>query len=228
MTSIRSMASDHAAPRPGFIDVLQTAVPGTSRFVKPGQQVIAEGDALQAVVAVASGLLRCVRIAADGRRHVGRLARAGDVIGLGVQRVHRFSVEAITPCSVVAFSAKAIDQAYAERADVRTAIAAAICTDLAARNRNQFRVERLTADERVADFVLEILDDPEASDGVRYGFRMSPEDVADYLGLTVDIVARALGRLQRGGMLTMADSQHFYVVCRLALKAFVKGDEGTG
>jgi CRP-like cAMP-binding protein len=222
------MASDHAALTPGFIDVLQTAVPGTSRFLRPDQQVIAEGDGLQAVVAVASGLLRCVRMTADGRRHVGRLARAGDVIGLGVHRVHRFSVEAITPCSVVAFSAKAIDHAYAERADVRKAIMAAIRTDLAARNRNQFRVGRLPADERVADLVLEILDDPEASDGVRYGFRMPPEDMADYLGLTVEIVGRALGRLQRDGMLTMADSQHFSAVCRSALKAFVKGDEGTG
>lgn len=228
MTSVRSMTSDHAALTPGFIDVLQTAVLGTSRFLRPDQQVIAEGDGPQAVVAVAPGLLRCVRMTADGRRHVGRLARARDVIGLGVHRAHRFSVEAITPCSVVAFSAKGIDQVYVERADVRKAIMAAICTDLAARNRNQFRVGRLPADERVADLVLETLDDPEAFDGVRYGFRMPPEDMADYLELTVEIVARALGRLQRDRMLTMADSQHFSAVCRSGLKAFVKGDAGTG
>jgi CRP/FNR family nitrogen fixation transcriptional regulator len=64
---------------------------------------------------------------------------------------------------------------------------------------------RKNAQERVASFLLEMASRLSASGAVE--LPMSRQDIADYLGLTIETVSRTLTRLARDGLIAMPEAR---------------------
>jgi CRP-like cAMP-binding protein len=56
---------------------------------------------------------------------------------------------------------------------------------------------RQTAKERVASFLLLIAERSDAEEGLAFDLPMGRQDIADYLGLTIETVCRVLSDLKR-------------------------------
>lgn len=223
MERLHCIANTPAASRRP-LDVLRAEARGVISVVRPDQQIAAQGEERTDVIGVLSGLVRCVRMTPDGRRHIGRFVRRGGVIGLGATSAFRNSIEAVTTSSIIRFSVHALEHRCAEAPSLRSAVVEAMTMELVARERMQFRTGRLWAEERIADFLLELVDEPDATDGQVIAFRMSRADIADHLGLTIETVSRTLSRLQREGVVRMADAHHLSVVDMSMLRALASGD----
>jgi CRP-like cAMP-binding protein len=90
--------------------------------------------------------------------------------------------------------------------------------------RSQLRLSRLTAHERVADFLAEIVGDEPAGATATYRIAMSRLDIADYLGLTLETVSRGLHRLDWMGVIELVDAHQFRVRNLNGLRRIAGGD----
>jgi CRP-like cAMP-binding protein len=222
--SLRAVAIPREIVAETPLDVLRRFLPGPTRDIKPDEHVTIEGAHRDLVVGVVSGLLRCFRVTPDGRRHITRFARAGDLIGLGALKTYRGSTEAVAASTIVTFRVRALDGATEEHPRVREAILKAMTMEMTARDRIQFRLGRLWADERVADFLLELSATPDGTSRASSTIAMSRADMADHLGVTIETVSRALHRFQRRGLVRLDSAHRFTILRGRALRGFAAGD----
>ena len=156
-------------------------------------EIFGENEPADYVYRVASGSVRTYKILSDGRRQVGGFYLAGDIFGLESADEHSFSAEAIADSKVVVVKRSGLT-ALATR---DPAIARELY-DLTGRElrRAQDRLLLLvkSAQERVAGFLLEMAE--RACTGNIVELPMSRQDIADYLGLTIETVSRTLTGLE--------------------------------
>jgi CRP-like cAMP-binding protein len=222
--SLRSVSSHRENLLLTPLDVLRDVLPGPTRHVDPDEYVTIEGARRDTVVGVVSGLLRCFRVTPDGRRHITKFARAGDLIGLGALKSYRSSTEAVAASTIVTFPVRALNAAADDDAQVREAILDAMTVEMTARDRIQFRLGRLWADERVADFLIELSTEPDGTTRASSPIAMSRADMADHLGITIETVSRALHRFQRQGLVRLDGAHRFTILRGRALRGFAAGD----
>jgi CRP-like cAMP-binding protein len=222
--AIRAAAShcEHRSDTP--LAILRRVFLAPARHIDPDAHVTIEGAKRDTVVGLVSGLLRCFRVTPDGRRHITKFARAGDLVGLGALKTYTSSTEAVAASTIVAFPARALDAAVEDSAQVRGAVLKAMTAEMTLRDRTQFRLGRLWADERVADFLIEFSIEPDGTACDLTTMEMSRADMADHLGITVETVSRALHRFQRQGLIRLDGAHHFTILRGRALRGFAAGD----
>jgi CRP/FNR family nitrogen fixation transcriptional regulator len=179
------------------------------------QEIFGEDEPAEYVYKVVGGAVRNYRIMTDGRRQIGAFYLPGDIFGLENGRKYRFSAEAIGNTSVRFVKRSAI-VALTER-DYEAARELWIFT-----TRELHRVQEhmlllvMSAQQRVACFLLEMSDRLAASDAVE--FPMSRQDIADYLGLTIETVSRTMSHLVSDAVITLPTPRCVVLRNRRALR----------
>jgi CRP/FNR family transcriptional regulator len=197
-------------------------VAGSLRRLEADEGLFLEGEPALRVFKVVRGLVRCFQMTEDGRRHICRFAGPGDVIGLSAADRYRYSSEAVGPTVVVSASRSAVDSHTDPK--VREYAWLELVKKLAHSERLQLRLSRLTAEERVADFLTEILEKSPEDVQAIHRILMSRLDIADYLGLTLETVSRGLHRLNWLGVIELIDAHHFRVRQLNGLRRIAGGD----
>ena len=75
---------------------------------------------------------------------------------------------------------------------------------------------RRSAAQRVAAFLVEMADDEEPA---TVHLAMTRQDIADYLGLTIETVSRTLSQFERDHVITLPSTRHVILEDRDALMA---------
>lgn len=175
------------------------------------EEIFAQDEEADLLYRVICGVVRTTRLANDGRRHVGDFYYPGEFFGLQRGETHRFSAEALTDCEVLVLRrARAIDGDPV----VQRLIWEATSQELERARERLMLLGRRTAFERVAGFLL---DAAGRADGDPVELPMGRQDIADYLGLTVETVSRMITQLQADGAVTFLDCRHFRILRRAAL-----------
>ena len=127
----------------------------------------------------------------------------GDIFGLENGDCHRFTAEAIVDTTVRLIRRQSVERAAkTDPAMVRSLLT--MTTDNLQHVENHvLLLGRKTSQERVAAFLLEMNGRLTAA-GVMV-LPMNRRDIADYLGLTIETVSRALSEFQRKGYLRFLD-----------------------
>ncbi|RUL97669.1 helix-turn-helix domain-containing protein [Rhizobium chutanense] len=184
-----SQAAERYMPEPNGINAGETRrlPPGTVLWVLPGQGIYREGERASSLYQVQSGAVRVYRIMRNGHRHILSFYGAGEWFGLQDGDIHDDFAEAICDSQI-----RSVPRAGGPMPSINLLDIA--LSSLAIANSRQLIVARQGALERVATFVQEM----SARNGGANEFElmMSRTDVADYLGLTVESVARSLTKLR--------------------------------
>jgi CRP-like cAMP-binding protein len=138
----------------------------------------------------------------------------GDMFGFESGAGHSLSAEAITDAKVLVIKRSAV-AALAERdPDVARQLWTMTSREL---QRVQGHILLLvrSAQERVASFLLEMADRIASSNEIR--LPMSRQDIADYLGLTIETVSRTLTQLEASATIALPTSRHVVIRNRPAL-----------
>ena len=177
-------------------------------------EIYGEGEPADYVYKVVSGTVRTSKILADGRRQIGSFYLPGDVFGLEIGDDHGFSAEAITESRVLVVRRSALIGLANRDGDVARQMWTLAGRELA-RVQDHILLLVKTAQERVVGFLLEMADRTPAADAVE--LPMSRQDIADYLGLTIETVSRTLTMLESDGAIELPTSRCVMLRKRSAL-----------
>jgi len=177
----------------GIESDLNTKVSLNEFTYKKGTEIYGEKEPADYVYQVKSGAVRSYKLLSDGRRQIGAFHLVGDIFGLENGLEHRFTAEAIVNTTVRLIKRRSLEIAAESDAMVSRNLLSMTTNNLQHAEDHMLLLGRKTSLERVAAFLIE-MDRRLTAAGVM-PLPMSRRDIADYLGLTLETVSRALSRL---------------------------------
>jgi CRP-like cAMP-binding protein len=177
-------------------------------------EIYGENEPAEYLYKVISGTVRTYKVLNDGRRQIGFFYLPGDVFGLEVGDKHGFSAEAIADCKVLVIKRSSVIALAARETDVARQLWEMTATELR-RVQDHIMLLIKTAQERVAGFLLEMA--ARAPGCTEIELPMSRQDIADYLGLTIETVSRTLTQLENSAAIAVPTSRRIVLRNRAAL-----------
>jgi CRP/FNR family nitrogen fixation transcriptional regulator len=163
---------------------------GVAKTFAHDAEIFAQGDGCDFVFKVVSGAVRAFRLLADGRRQIIDFYLPGDVFGVEFNAERLAGAEALSDSVIVVARRSALGTDGENGARLwRHAI-----DELRRSQDHVLTLGRRSAAERVASFLIDLAGRLGASDDLE--LPMSRQDIADYLGLTIETVSRTLTQLQ--------------------------------
>jgi CRP/FNR family nitrogen fixation transcriptional regulator len=189
---------------------------GAVLVVGRGQEIYAEGGVADHRYKVVSGAVRTCKLMQDGRRQIAEFLLPGDFFGLAAFDRHLFSAEAIADTVLVRYPRRRLDALADTDARVGRQLREQVCSNLAAAQKRVVLLGRKTAEERVASFLVEMVDRAGDEDAVE--LPMSRYEIADYLGLTVETVSRTFTQFRKTGIIALEHAHRVRLLDRAALE----------
>jgi len=176
---------------------------GTVRLYSPDSPAYREGDQADNVFIIRAGIARASRLLPDGRRQIVAFLWANDLFGLAEDGAYINTIEAVTTLDVVRTPVAAMNELL--RADARISLDMAIRTahSLREAQRHILCLGQLDVPRRVARFISDCASHVELFDERTNVLCMPMKrlDVADYLGTSIEAVARAVTQLESAGLI---------------------------
>ena len=177
-------------------------------------EIYGENEPADYLYKVASGAVRTYKVLNDGRRQIGSFYLPGDIFGLEVGDEHTFSAEAVVDCKVLVIKRSALVSLAGRDKEVARQLWTMAAGDLQ-RAQDHIMLLIKTAQERVAGFLVEM--SVRNSGASEVDLPMSRQDIADYLGLTIETVSRTLTQLENSGAIAVPTSRRIVLRSRGAL-----------
>ena len=190
---------------------------GTRLSFSRNDEIYAEGDSSDSWYKVVSGTVRVCKLLADGRRHIAEFCFSGDCFGLDGTGERPYSAEAVDDVIVMRYRRQPTEQLIDQNHALARLLRDAMLRDLAHAHEHTLRLGRMTASERVATFLLEMFERRDRTKAL--DLPMSRNDIADYLGLTIETVCRTLSLFKRDGAIAIPNPHRIELLDRGALEA---------
>jgi CRP/FNR family transcriptional regulator, nitrogen fixation regulation protein len=165
---------------------------GSQKKFCANAEIFGESEPAEYVYKVVAGAVRTYKVLSDGRRQIGGFYLPGDIFGLEIGREHQFSAEAINGVTVLVVRRSAI-VALAERDCEAARELWSFTGQELKRVQEHMLLLVKSAQQRVACFLLEMSKRLATTDAVE--LPMCRQDIADYLGLTIETVSRTMTQL---------------------------------
>ena len=189
-------AADHRSPLSAF---------GTISQYCGRKAIFSEGDDAEFSFCILSGAVRLFMTRSEGSRVVVAFALPGDFFGIEWLGQHTLSAETIGGATLVCFGSKQLTRLADEKKVVRAELFLILRHSLWATQRHLATLNRHSAVERVATFLVELLDRSWKSEKM-IDIPMSREDIGNYLGLTIETVCRVLTELKQRRLIDIPKS----------------------
>jgi len=171
----------------------------------PGETLFAQEEVTRCFYNLVDGVMRLYKLLPDGRRQIIGFALPGDFLGLAVSSRHNFSADAIGPVVLCQFSKFAFAQFSKDRPNLLRRINELAVRELSQAQDQMVLLGRRSAEEKVATFLISWRDRLARVTGSSQtvSLPMGRQDIADYLGLTIETVSRTFTKFERDGVITI-------------------------
>jgi len=155
-----------------------------------GAQIFRNGEVPEYIYQIREGAVRSYKLLSDGRRQIGAFHLPGDIFGVEIESVHRFTAEAIIDTTVWIARRHRLFENVDERelTDTRS-IFELLHNSLEHAQNHLLLLGRQEAHEKVACFLLEM-------------DRRLKKPPVDYLGLSIETVSRSLSAFRDRGIIS--------------------------
>src|SRR6516164_4217452 len=178
-------------------------------------EIFGEGEPAEYLYKVVSGSVRSCKILDDGRRQVTGFHMVGEVFGIELDEEHQFSAEAVNDAVVLVVKRSAIIGLAARDADIGRQLWAMTARELQRVQDHMLVLGCMSAKQRVAAFLLHMA--LHSSRGDEIELPMSRQDIADYLGMTIETVSRTMTQLEKDAAIGLASARRIVLRNRAAL-----------
>ena len=167
------------------------------------ETVFAQEDVTSSFYSMIDGVMRLYKLLPDGRRQIVGFALPGDFLGLTTADRHGFSADAIGSVTVCQFARGAFARFAEDKPNLLRRMNELTVQELNQAREHMVLLGRRSAEERVATFLVGWRDRLAAQKGASdiVSLPMSRQDIADYLGLTIETVSRTFTKLEREGII---------------------------
>jgi CRP/FNR family transcriptional regulator len=186
--------------------------------------VFYEGDAATRVYEVVEGAVMLYKLLPDGRRQVVDVLGPNDIFGLSMAATLECNAETLTKTTLRVFDRRDPET----RIEVQTHISRCLMAQVEKLHDHAVLLGRKSAFERVASFFFRCIPtcaerDCDGTSSVRKGaenvivLTMTRQEIADYLGLTIETVSRVISDFKRRGVISLEKQDHIRInsVCGL-------------
>ncbi|MCC6469666.1 MAG: helix-turn-helix domain-containing protein [Alphaproteobacteria bacterium] len=181
----------------------------TTVNIEPHQPIFSEADAADHVFTVTGGAVKIYKLLPDGRRQITGFLFPGDFLGLTHNALYAYSAEAMTATRLCRFPRKKLEALLDELPKLEQRLLGMASHELAAAQDQMVLLGRKSARERVVSFLLML-----SGGAVRRGqpdnpvaVPMTRNDIADFLGLTVETVSRTMTQLKTQHLIELMDEK---------------------
>lgn len=199
--SVSAKAGMLASQLPLFDNV---QVGGAAMAFGRNAEIYGEGEDAEYVYKVLSGAVRTYKVLSDGRRQVTAFYLPGDVFGIESGSERTNSAEAIDKATILVVRRSALFNIAEGDSEVARQLWSVTAAELR-RSQNHALLLIKTAKERIAAFLLDMAERLAGNGFVE--LPMSRQDIADYLGLTIETVSRTLTSLSEGSTIQIVASR---------------------
>jgi CRP/FNR family transcriptional regulator, anaerobic regulatory protein len=198
---------------------------GGIRNWKKHDTIFRAGDPMGAFFKIRSGIVAVSRSLDDGRRQIVAVRAPGDCVGyLDNDGRYAFEGEALTDVEACAFDRRGFDDLASHHPDLAAALSEALSAALTQSGEHMLVLGQLRSTERVAHFLAEI-DTLYRKGAVSPGplsLRMSRSEIGEYLGLTIETVSRAIGKLKNRHVIRLIESDEVVILDHDKLRQIAK------
>ncbi len=203
------------------------------RSFQAGQTVIWSGDRMDFVASVVSGIASLNQTMEDGRRQMVGLLLPSDFVGRPGRSQAAYDVTAVTDLVMCCFRKRPFESLINSTPNISQRLLEMTLDELDAAREWMLLLGRKTAREKIAS-LLAILarrcSGGQASGGqprLSFDLPLTREQMADYLGLTLETVSRQMSALKNAGVIRL-DGKRRVTVPDLAALMTQTGDDSAG
>lgn len=187
------------------------------RSYQAGQPVIWSGDRMDFVASVVSGIATLTQTMEDGRRQMVGLLLPSDFVGRPGRTTAAFDVTATTDLVMCCFRRKPFEDMMVKTPHVAQRLLEMTLDELDAAREWMLLLGRKTAREKISS-LLAIIARRDASlkmaapkGAIVFDLPLTREEMADYLGLTLETVSRQISALRKDGVIELEGKRHVTV-----------------
>ena len=203
------------------------------RSFQAGQTVIWSGDRMDFVASVVTGIATLTQTMEDGRRQMVGLLLPSDFLGRPGRSAVPYDVTAATDLVMCCFRRKPFEDMMATTPHVAQRLLEMTLDELDAAREWMLLLGRKTAREKIAS-LLAIIARRDAGlklratkGAIAFDLPLTREEMADYLGLTLETVSRQMSALKRDGVISLEERRRI-VVPDFDLLSDETGDDTDG
>ncbi|BBC02234.1 helix-turn-helix domain-containing protein [Bradyrhizobium sp. UFLA06-06] len=169
------------------------------RFAR-NSEIYGEDEAAEHLYQVVSGAVRTYKIMEDGRRQIGAFYLPGDIFGFEAGDSHIASAETVCETHLLMVKRSALIVRASQDCELTRQLWDAMALELR-RFQEHLMLLISSAEQRVVAFLLDM--SRRTTKNAAIELPMSRQDVADYLGLTIETVSRTLTQLEQNGVIAL-------------------------
>jgi CRP/FNR family transcriptional regulator, nitrogen fixation regulation protein len=186
-------------------------------------EIVRENDLAEHIYEVISGTVCTWRMPSDGRRQIAGFYFAGDVFGLENVKNHSLTAQAITDVKARVVRKQVLNALASSDAKVAQQLLSLTAVELARQQELHLLLCR-PAQERVIHFLIDMAQRASPNEYDLIYLSMTRQDIADYLGLTIETVSRMLREIERRGAIKIK-GRHTVMLCNRSATARVPTKE---
>jgi len=203
------------------------------RSFEAGQTVIWSGDRMDFVASVVTGIAKLTQTMEDGRRQMVGLLLPSDFVGRPGRQIAAYDVTAVNDVVMCCFRKKPFEDLMSKTPHVAQRLLEMTLDELDAAREWMLLLGRKTAREKIASLLAIIarreatLKQRSARSSAVFDLPLTREEMADYLGLTLETVSRQISALKREGLITLEGNRRVTIPDFNRLME-VTGDDSDG
>ena len=184
------------------------------RSYQAGQTIIWSGDRMDFVASVVTGIATLTQTMEDGRRQMVGLLLPSDFVGRPGRSTAAYDVTATTDVVMCCFRKKPFEDMMMRTPHIAQRLLEMTLDELDAAREWMLLLGRKTAREKIASLVAIIarrdasLNLRRAGGAMVVDLPLTREEMADYLGLTLETVSRQISALRKEGVISLEGKRH--------------------
>ncbi|SMY08302.1 transcriptional regulator FnrL [Flavimaricola marinus] len=202
----------------------------TYRSFAAGEAILWRGEPLEFVASIVSGVASLSKTLEDGRTQMVGLLLPSDFIGRPGRSEIEFDVTATSDVTLCCFDRKPFEKLVDETPHVAHRLMELALDELDSARDWMLLLGRKTAREKIATFIEMLVrrsDLRNAPNNHTTVLPMTRDQIANYLGLTLETVSRQFSALKKDGIIDFSDRKNLVVKNLFALHQET-GDDSDG